>query len=182
MDLKFSGGVLNEQEAVLGLNGGGAFDMDDSKTYFMGAQMDFWATEKLKFSAAYYYGSSQSAQGNTLLKLSDIQSESVALKASYQLNENSVFGLRANSPLYIRKASAEFNLPVARDAKEDIIYRQTVMADLASEARELDFGLFTMHQSDNWHFSAESMVRLNPEHQANVKNDYRLMFSFGFTY
>lgn len=148
----------------------------------MGTEVGILATEKLKLSAAYYYGSSHSKHTNTLMNLSDIQSESVALKASYQLNSNSVFGFRANSPLYIRKASAQFNLPVARDDKEDIIYRQHVTVDLKSEAREWDFAFFATHQADNWHFSAESMLRTNPEHQANVKNDYRLMFSFGIDY
>ena len=93
-----------------------------------------------------------------------------------------MFGVRANSPLYIRKASATFNLPIARDAKENVIYRQHFTTDLKSEAREWDLGVFATHQAECWHFSAESMVRINPEHQANVKNDYRLMFSFGFDY
>ena len=182
VDVNFSAGVLNEQNAALGLNGGGAFDMADSQTYFMGTEFSVFAIEKLKLSAAYYYGTTQTKDTNTLMNLSDIQSESIALKASYHLNNNSVFGFRANSPLYIRKASAEFNLPVARDAREDVIYRQHITADLKSEAREWDFALFTTHQADNWHFSAESMVRTSPEHQANVKNDYRLMLSFGFDY
>ena len=182
IDFDFSAGVLNEENSVLGLNGKGAFNMDDSKTYFMGTEMIIKPMNGLSVSASYYYGNSKSDNFSSLMRLSDIQSESIAMKASYQVNKTDIFGVRANSPLYIRKATAMFDLPVARDAKENIIYRKQIKADLRSETREWDFSLFAVRQTDNWQLQCESMIRLNPEHQGNVKNDYRLMFSFGFNY
>ena len=182
MNFKFSSGVLNEENALLGLNGGGAFEVSDSKTYFMGAEMSVKPAKRLSLSAAYYYGTSKNENKSALMRLSNVQSESVALKTAYEMSEKTTLGFRANSPLYIRKATAMFDLPVARDATQDIIYRKQVRADLHSEAREWDFSLFSTHKQDNYHFQAEGMVRINPEHQANVKNDYRLMLSFGFDY
>ena len=182
LGLNLSAGLLNEQDSILGLNGGGAFDMSDSKTYFMGAELEYKPSEKLSLSAAYYYGTSKSQNASSLLHLSDIESESVALKAAYMFDKKTTMGMRANSPLYIRKAHAVFDLPVARDATEDIIYRERITADLKSDAREWDFSVFGIHQMENCHLQTEAMVRVNPEHQADVKNDYRIMFSFGFDY
>jgi len=180
--LKFSTGLLSENDSVLGLNGAGAFDVSDSKTYFMGVQLSAQPIKKLELSASYYYGTSSTASKTNFMKLSDIQSESIAFKAAYSLDKDCVLGFRTESPLYLRKATAEFDLPVARDATEDVVYRKKIKADLTSEAREWDFSVFSTYRIDNWKFQTEAMVRLNPEHQSDVKNDYRLMFSFGFDY
>ena len=179
---KFLTGLLSENDSVLGLNGAGAFDVSDSKTYFMGVQLSAEPIENLELSTSYYYGTSTTASKTSIMKLSDIQSESIAFKAAYSFDKGCVLGVRSESPLYLRKATAEFDLPVARDAKEDVIYREKIRADLTSEAREWDFSVFSSYRVDNWKFQTEAMVRLNPEHQSDVKNDYRLMFSFGFDY
>ncbi len=181
--LSFSAGILNEQNATLGLNGGGAFETADSKTYFMGAELSATPIKNLRLSASYFYGSSKGKdKADVLMRLSDVQSESFGLKATYQLTPETMLGVSGLSPLYIRKATAHFDLPVGRDAYDDVVYRKRVNADLKSDAREWDVGVFATHRAGDWTFQTQAMTRFNPEHQSNVKNDYRLMFSIGFGY
>lgn len=182
-NMTFSGGLLNEKGSVLGLNGSGAFDVPDSQTYFMGVEVSSNPIKNLRLSAAYYYGTSKvGGNQSALMRLTNVESESLALNAQYALSKDTTLGLKGASPLYVRKASAAFDLPTARNATEDIVYRERMTVNLKSEAREWDMAVFGSHKVGDWTFQAEAMARFNPDHQADVKNDYRLMFSVGFGY
>ena len=177
------GGMLDEKDSLLGMNGLGGMKTTDGQTYFMGAQLSIEPMDKVRLSAAYYYGSSRMKnQNNSLMRLSNVQSESMAFKAEYQLDEDVLLGIRGGSPLHIRKATASFDLPVARDAVEDKIYRERVTANLKSQAKEWDWGVFGVYNMNAWTFQTEAMTRINPDNQSGLKPDYRLMFSVGFGY
>ncbi|MBO5997731.1 MAG: hypothetical protein J6P93_04320, partial [Alphaproteobacteria bacterium] len=181
--VNFTGGILEENGSLLGLNGLGGLKTQDGQTYFMGSQLTVEPTKKVRLSAAYYYGTGGfKKQENALMHLSKVQSESMAFKAEYQFDEDVLFGARAFSPLHIKKAKATFDLPVGRSYTETTVYRERVTANLRPEAKEWDFGVFSVYNMDAWTFQAEALTRLNPENQADMKPDYRLMFSVGFGY
>ena len=181
--IKLSSGILDEDGSLLGFNGFGGLKTGDSQTYFMGSQLSVEPIKKVRLSAAYYYGSSKMKnESNSLMRLSNVQSESMALKAEYQFDENILLGAKGGSPLHVRKGRAFFDLPVGRDATENKIYRERVTASLKPQAKEWDWGLFGVYNIDAWTFQTEAMTRLHPDNQSNTKPDYRLMFSVGFGY
>ena len=182
-NVKLSGGILDEEGSILGFNGFGGFKTNDAQTYFMGSQLSIEPLEKLRLSAAYYYGTSKTKnENNSLMRLSNVQSESMAFKAEYQFDENILLGVKGGSPLHIRRAKAFFDLPVGRDATENRIYRERVTANLKSETKEWNWGVFGVYSANAWTFQTEASTRLHPDNQANAKPDYRLMFSIGFGY
>ena len=182
MALRLSGGVLRESDAVLGMNGAGAFDTGSSQTYFTGAAIEYMPIESLKLTAAYYYGRSEMPKTGSLVNFSQIISDSFALDAQYRLSDKDLMGIQFLSPLRIKKGSARFDLPVARDMYTDTVYRDVSEVSLRPEAREYDLGFYYMHETDDYDWRGELMARFNPDHMADVKPDYRALIGMSFKY
>jgi len=180
--LRLSGGVLRESDAVLGMNGSGAFDTGDSRTYFTGAAIEYLPIKPLKLTAAYYYGRSEMPKTGSLVNFSQIVSDSFALDAQYRLNKKDLFGLQFSSPLKIRRGSARFDLPVARDMYTDTVYRDQTDVSLKPEAREYDLGFYYMRETEGYDWRGELMARFNPDHMADVKPDYRALLGLSVKY
>ncbi len=177
----FKGGFLQEDGSVLGMNGSGAFATENSLTNYFGLEIGLMPVDDLSITAAYYQGRTQTrkAKSNTLMSLSDIKSESISLDIAYKLNQEAKLGLQIAQPLTINRGSMLFDLPVGRDPKEDIIYREKYNLKLKPEAREIDLGLYFTHETeeDKW-FRAEFGTRINPDNR-DVTPDYRIMLGFG---
>ena len=109
--------------------------------------------------------------------MSNIKSDSFALTAAWKVNEGRTFGVQFVSPLRVRQGTATVDLPVGRDAYQDIVYRDAVKADLKPSAREYDVGLYYAETlRDDVHFQSEVGVRLNPDHVAGAAPDWRALF------
>lgn len=177
----FKGGFLQEDGSVLGMNGSGAFATENSLTNYFGLEIGFTPAEDLSITAAYYQGrtKTRNAKSNTLMSLSDIKSESISLDVGYKLTPENKLGLQIAQPLTINRGSMLFDLPVGRDPKEDIVYREKYNLALKPEAKELDLGLYFTHETkeDEW-FRAEFGTRINPDNR-DVAPDYRIMLGFG---
>lgn len=174
------GGLLHEQGSVLGLNGTGALGTGDSRTYFTGVELTSNPLNRWHIAASYYYGVSKATpSARALMTLSEIHSESIGLNTWYALSDKTNIGLNVSSPLYIRRATALFDLPVGGGG--ETVYRNRVKADIRSQAREWDVGLYAAHKRGLWSFQSQVGTRFNPEH-ASGKPDHQIMFSarYGF--
>lgn len=137
------GGMLYENDAVLGMNGVGALGIKDSSTYYMGIKTALNITNNLSIMAAYYRGYTKGADAS-LLAVSDLQTESFMLAGEYKLNKKDKIGLSLSSPLSVVKGRASFNYATGRDNYSDTIYMNKLTTSLKPEAKEYDLGLYYM--------------------------------------
>ena len=126
----------------------------------------------------YYYGTTHTDHQNALMNVSDLISDSFAFNAAYTPDDRRTFGVALVSPMRIRSGSATVNLPVVRDAHTYTGYRQDINASIKPSAREYDLGFYYSDQlTDNVLWQSELGVRLNPDHQAGARPDYRSIMS-----
>ena len=176
LSLKLMTGLSEEKGSTLGLWGRGAFKTGNSKTSFVGAGMTAHLTDNFTVEGMYYYGTTKAASEHSLLKMSELKSDSFALTAAWQMDENRLLGMQFVSPLRIRKGRATMDLPVGRDAYQNIVYRETVEANLKPSAREYDVGFYyTDALAEDVLFQTEFGVRLNPDHMAGASPDWRAL-------
>ena len=182
LTLKVVGGLLQEEEALLGINGTGIFETDDGETYYTGATLEYQPIIPLTLSASYYYGRSSIPKTKALVRIDDVISDSFAFDARYQYNARDILGLQFSSPLRIRQGSALFNLPIARDLYTDDVYFTQKKISLKPNAREYDLGLYYMTETDNYDWRGELMARFHPDHISGIKPDYRALFGLSLKY
>ena len=174
--VKMAAGVATEQGSVLGMWGRGAFKTGNSKTAYVGAGVSYDVTDNFTVEGMYYYGSTQVSKQNSLMNLSHLVSDSFAVTAAWRPDEKRMIGFQFMSPLRIRSGAATVNMPVARDAYENRVYRDDVRASLKPSAREYDMGLYyTDEIAPETIFQTELGVRLNPDHVAGAAPDWRAL-------
>ncbi len=180
---KVATGVMKETGSSLGMVSSGAFDIQEAKTHFVGAGVAFTPMDKVRLEAMYYYGITNTSSDGGLMNLSRMTSDSFAVTASYQPDDNTVFGLQVSSPLRVRSGSMNVTLPTGRHPTEDIFYYDTYRASMKPDAREIDMSLY-YHGDVNKevHLQSEFGVRLNPDHQADAEPDYRGMVGIKWNY
>ena len=179
---KVIGGMMQEKEAILGINGTGVLATDDGKTYFTGTTLEYSPISPLTLSASYYYGRSSIPKTKGLIHIDNVISDSFAFDARYKPDDQKTFGVQFSSPLRIRKGNATFNLPVARDLYTDAVYFDKQKASLKPNAREYDLGVYYMTETDHYDWRGELVMRLNPDHMAGAGPDYRAMFGLSYKY
>ena len=182
LTLRAMGGLTGEQGAVLGLNGTGAMAVGNGKTYYTGAMLLYQPAADWTMSAAYYYGRSLVPRTQSAVRLTDIQSDSFALDARWHRTPQEIIGVQFSSPLRIRRGSAVFNLPVARDLTDDVVYFDQIRVSLKPTAREYDLGLYYAKESENYNWQAEMTARIHPDHMAGIRPDYRALIGWSFKY
>jgi hypothetical protein len=181
--LNLTSGILYEDNAMLGMNGDGAFDLSGTNTYNAGISASIYVTPKLLLIGSYYQGYTKSQSfAADLLKTSDIVSESFAFDANYKWSKTTNFGLQVSSPLRVKKGTLSVNFPSGRDDYSETIYRDTYSASLKPDAREYKFAAYiNKYISENISLRAETDVRVNPDHQRG-ENDYRALFGLNWNF
>lgn len=175
-------GVLYEDDAMLGLNGSGAFGIGDSDTYYAGLAIAWQPSPKWTFSGAYYQGWTKPKNLNSsMIRTSQLASDSFAFDGRYNMNKTDVIGFQVSSPLRVYKGTAKLNLPVGRDDYSDTVYREQFAASMKPDAREYKFSLYHSKEiNEDMGLRSQFDMRINPDHQKDAANDYRVMFSFNW--
>jgi hypothetical protein len=181
--LTFSSGMLHEDDALLGMNGEGAFGMPESNTYHTGIRAAWKTTPKLTLSDSYFAGFTQTQNcSSSMLCKSDLISDSFAFDANYKYDSATDFGFRLSSPLKIQHGKLYVDFPAGRDYYSDEVYRNSYAADLKSKKREYKLALYMNKDlSEHLSISSEVNVRFNPEHRDD-KNDYRALFGLSWSF
>lgn len=175
-------GVLRENKSFLGMQAGGFFDVHKSDTYLLGAKIGYYPTKNISFEAGYWRGFTKPDLPLAYLSFSPIQSESFTLNASYTKGKHR-FGFDAHAPMKIVKGKASLHLPIGRHPTQDIVYYHDASVSMKPEAREWIFSLFYQgNVSKDLEMQTKLGVRLNPEHQKNVKPDYFGLVNLNMNY
>lgn len=135
------GGMLFEDDALLGMNGTGAFGIGNSATYYMGVRAALNLTPDFSLIAAYYRGYTEGSD-SAMLAISDLQTESFMLAGEYKLNKTDKVGLSFSSPLSVVKGRASLMYAGGRDNYSDTIYMQKLTTSLKPQAKEYDLGVY----------------------------------------
>ena len=177
-------GTLNEEDALLGMNGRGALAIDDSNTLYAGVMLEWQPSPEWSFSGTYYNGWTRpSKKSNNIIRTSNLLSNSFALDGHYNINKTDVIGLQISSPLRIYAGYAFFDLATGRDNLSDTVYRQIISSPLKPSSREYKFALYHNQQiKKSILFKSELAMRLHPDHQKDAETDYRAMFSFAWEF
>lgn len=177
-------GMLAEDDAILGMNGRGAFGVGDSNTYYAGLAINWTPSAKWSFGGTYYHGWTEPTSTNSsIISTSRMLSDSFALDGHYNLNKTDVIGLQISSPLRVYNGHADFNIATGRDKYSDKIYRENIRSSLKPSAREYKFALYHNRElAERITFRSETAIRINPEHNRDNDTDYRIMLGLGFAF
>ena len=141
LELAAVGGMLYEEDAMLGMNGRGGFAIRDGSTYYMGLKAALNLTPNMRLMAAYYRGYTQ-GQDAAMLSISDLETESYMLAGEYQINGQNKVGLSLATPLTVRKGKASFAYASGRDNYSDTIYMNKLTSSLKPAVQEYDLGMY----------------------------------------
>ncbi|MBP3688167.1 MAG: S8 family serine peptidase [Alphaproteobacteria bacterium] len=145
LELATTGGMLFEDNALLGMNGAGGFNIKDGSTYYMGLKAALNLTNKLSLLAAYYRGYTQGAE-TAMLSVSDLETESLNAALEYRLNANDKVGISFGSPLSVVKGRAALRYATGRDNYSDTVHLERLSSSLKPEAKEYDLGVYYQGQ------------------------------------
>ena len=178
-----SNGMLYEQDALLGLNGEGAFGISDSQTYYTGISGQWQATGHLTLTGSYYAGYTPAQNFNSnMLSTTDLLSSGFALDANYKLKNGTDFGMRISSPLRVEHGKLRIDMASGRDNYSDEVYRVRYKGNMKPSRREYKLSLYGNKEiDDNLSISGEIGMRINPEHRA-AANDYRALFGLSWAF
>ncbi|MBP1532346.1 MAG: S8 family serine peptidase, partial [Alphaproteobacteria bacterium] len=181
--LALSSGMLYEQDAMLGLNGEGAFDVADTQTYHAGVKATWFATPKITLSGSYYQGYTKGQSlAAGMLRSSNLISDSFAFDVNYKQSGSFDYGLRLSSPLRVKHGRLYVDMASGRDYDSGMVLRNRYVAGLKPERREYKFALYANKDvTDSLSWSSEFDVRLNPEHQA-ASAEYRALFGLSYKF
>ena len=182
--LNIVGGMLAEDSALLGMNGTGALDIENSNTFYAGFLLAWQPIQNLTLSGAYYHGWTDPMHGSgSMFSTSRLLSDSFAFDAHYNFNKTDVVGFQISSPLRVYDGYADFDIATGRDKYSDTVYRKNVRASLRPSAREYKFALYHNRELlERIMFKSEMAVRLNPEHQSGAEPDYRAIFGLSWSF
>ena len=171
LEISTLGGMLFEEDALLGLNGVGGFGINDSSTYYMGLKAKLDLTKKFSILMAYYRGYT-SGSDSSMLSISDLETESFMLAGEYMVNKNNKIGLMLSSPMSIVKGSASMMYSTGRDNNSNIAYLEELRSSLRPEAKEYDLGIYYQGDiRDNLSINGKVETRFNADGEKGV-NDY----------
>jgi hypothetical protein len=171
LELSTLGGMLYEEDAMLGLNGDGGFGVNDSSTYYMGISAKLNLTSNISLLAAYYRGYTSGFE-SSMLSISDLETESFMLQGEYSLNASDKVGLSFRSPMSVAKGNASMMYSTGRDNYSNTAYLNKIKTSLRPEAKEYDLGMyFKSKPSDNVSLSGKVEARLNADGEEGV-TDY----------
>lgn len=175
------GGMLFENDAMLGMNGTGMFGIRDSMTYYMGVKAALNLTADFSLLAAYYRGYTQGGEA-ALLLVSDLETESFMLAGEYKLNQTDKVGLSLSSPLSVVRGKASVLFARGRDNYSDRVYMQKLTSSLKPEAKEYDLGMYYQGQpKENINLLGKVEARFNADGEKGV-TDYIGMIGAGVAF
>ena len=171
LELATLGGMLFEEDAMLGLNGMGGFSIADSSTYYMGLKAKLNLTSNVALMAAYYRGYTSGSE-SALLSISDLETESFMVAGEYSFNKNDKIGLMLSSPMSVVKGSSSMLYSTGRDNNSNNAYLSKVKTSLKADAKEYDLGMyFKSKPSEDLAISGKVEARFNADGEKGL-TDY----------
>ncbi len=168
LELSTLGGMLFEEDAMLGLNGVGGLGLSDSSTYYMGVKAKLDLTSNISLLLAYYRGYT-SGSDSALMSISDLETESFMIASEYSFNQNDKIGLMLSSPMSVVKGTSSFLYSNGRDNNSNRAYLSKLKTSLRPEAKEYDLGIyFKSKPQEDLALSGKVEARFNADGQKGV--------------
>jgi hypothetical protein len=165
------GGLLSEDDAVLGMNGSGVWQSDDTQTYYTGLKLAVRLNPKTMFRAVWHRGYTQDVK-TALWQTSGIETESFGFSGEYQATKETMLGMSFGSPLSVIKGVGRFRYATGRDAYSDTVYFDESRTSLKASAREYDLSLYGQTERfENLSLTAKAEIRLNADFEPE-QTDY----------
>lgn len=171
--IAFTGGFVNEQNAMLGSISSGITKLADStNTMFAGVSAKFDLGGGLNAFGGFEMGWSkvQSARNSIVENVSDINSQSfrAGLSKTGVVGKSDSFGFVVSEPLRVNSATASLNMANSQNADGSLNFSSS-SADISAEAHELDMQAFyTTEVSEKGKFAAGLLLRENANHVAGA--------------
>jgi len=183
LKLGVSGGLLHEDNALLGSNGENAFSFAGGQTYYFGINATWQFMKKWSLSGSWYQGYSKAQSTNSkMLQTSDLVSNGFAADLNYQYDNSLDMGLRLSSPLRIEKGTMSVDFASGRAVEDDTVYRNRYATTLKPQKREYKLAFYGNKEiNDDVSLSSEFDIRFNPEH-TNASNDYRALLGLSWNF
>ena len=171
LELSALGGLLYEEEAMLGMNGRGGLALKDGSTYYAGIKAAFNVTPNFSILAAYYRGYTQGRDAS-LMSISDVETESFMIAGEYKFNKQNKLGLSLMSPMSVVKGRSSFRYASGRDNYSDTVYMKKLTSSLRPAAKEYDLGLYYIGEpKDDLNLTGKVEARFNADGEKGV-TDY----------
>ena len=171
LELSALGGLLYEEEAMLGMNGRGGLALKDGSTYYAGIKAAFNVTPNFSILAAYYRGYTQGRDAS-LMSISDVETESFMIAGEYKFNKQNKLGLSLMSPMSVVKGRSSFRYASGRDNYSDTVYMRKLTSSLRPAAKEYDLGLYYIGEpEDDLNLTGKVEARFNADGEKGV-TDY----------
>ena len=168
-----NGGILFEEDAVLGAQGRGAFAINDyGRTIFtgVGGEMPLAFGWQSAF-AAYFGQTEENGIKNGLIEAIDtVAASSFSASVWKQFGGLSVYA-KLDQPLRIDNGKMHFQLPVARLPGGEIITEDWALS-LSPNGRELRGELGMRQFTDYGQFSVRVQLRHEPEHVRHAEDEF----------
>ncbi len=182
-NVSFHAGVVVENKTMLGAGSYGALQIDHgTTTMFSTVASSFKLSSKTSMFGSYTIGTSQvsAARDSLFNEFSSIQTSSWNVGFAYKLAPRSTFGAVFAQPLRVNSASASMDIPIARDAVEDILYMNSYKLNLTPSATEYDMQMFYSWQAGDFEMDTGYMYRINPGHSSTLPDDHTIMMKFKY--
>jgi hypothetical protein len=171
LELSALGGLLYEEDAMLGMNGRGGFAIKDGSTYYAGIKAMFNVTPNFTILAAYYRGYTE-GRDTSLLSMSNLETESYMMAGEYKLNKENKIGLSLRSPMSVVKGKSSFRYASGRDNYSDRIYMRRLTSSLKPAAKEYDLGMYYIGEpKEDLNITGKIEARFNADGEKGV-TDY----------
>jgi len=168
LELQTLGGMLFEEDAMLGLNGIGSLGFENSSTYYMGVKAKLDLSSNVSLMAAYYRGYT-SGNDSPLLSISNLETESFMVAGEYSFNPNDKIGLMFESPMEVVKGSSTFRYSTGRDSYSNTAYMNKLKTSLRPEAKEYDLGMyFKSKPNEDLSLAGKVQARFNADGEKGV--------------
>ncbi|MDX1921609.1 MAG: S8 family peptidase [Alphaproteobacteria bacterium] len=167
----FTGGFVNEQNAMLGSISSGVTKLADStNTMFAGVSAKVDLGGGLNAFGGFEMGWSkvQSARSSLVENVSDINSQSfrAGLTKTGVIGKSDTFGFVVSEPLRVNNATMNLNMADSQNADGSVNFHSST-ADISAEAHELDLQAFyTTEVNEKGKFAAGLLLRENAGHVA----------------
>lgn len=181
-EISLNGGVMLEQNTILGSETSGAFGIDKSTTYHSGVSGRQELADGISLIGNYNIGvtSVSAASDSVFTNFDHVVSNSMAagIEFSGVDGDGSVLGFTVSQPLRVVNASANLALPVDVAANGSVIY-QNQNLNLAPVGRELDIeGYYHVALPRGGDFSLNSILRLAPNNDTSAQNEVAVLTKY----
>lgn len=181
LGLSLQGGVLNEQQRLLGSQGEQWLGKGNTRTWFNGLNLSLALNEQWQLFGRYNTGLSQ-VSGGRWLESANLRSDSFSLGLVGQPDRQWQVGALVYQPLRVRGGDASMQLPTGLNADNSVAWRSTSLA-LDAEGRHMEYEMFFRYELPRWPMTFKgSLLHVRDYQNQPGNNDSMVLINTNLRY